>query len=100
MTADMVRFRLTVPKASVCYMSWTIDAYDGVAFLKNESEDGVVSVFCSPDYAEETERIIRAFEAEGIAIEHLDSRQNLGAPPSVDPTDLRANPARGLTPFI
>jgi hypothetical protein len=52
-------------------MSWTIDAYDGVAFLKNESEEGVVSIFCSPDYEEETERIISAFEAEGIAVERL-----------------------------
>jgi hypothetical protein len=71
MTDDMTQFRLKVPKASICYMSWTIDAYDGVAFLKNESDEGVVSVFCSPDYEDETERIIEAFEAEGIAIERL-----------------------------
>jgi hypothetical protein len=71
MTAGMTRFHLRVPRESVCYMSWTIDAYDGVAFLKNESEDGVVSIFCSADYAEETERIIAAFEAEGIAVERM-----------------------------
>ncbi|MDR3164551.1 MAG: hypothetical protein LBU13_03150 [Synergistaceae bacterium] len=70
MTPDMVQFRLKVPKTSVCYMSWTIDAYDGAAFLKNDG-DGMVSVFCSPDYAEETERIIKAFKAEGITIERL-----------------------------
>jgi hypothetical protein len=64
----MIQFRLKVPKESICYMSWTIDAYDGVAFLKNEREEGVVSIFCSPDYAEETERVIEAFEAEGIVI--------------------------------
>jgi hypothetical protein len=72
MTADMTRFRLKVPKASVCYMSWTIDAHDGAAFLKNENEEGVVSIFCSPDYAEEIKRVIEAFETEGIPIERLD----------------------------
>jgi hypothetical protein len=73
MTAGMVKFTLKVPPASICYMSWTIDAYEGVAFLKNEKERGVAAIFCSPGYAGETERIIEAFEAEGIAVERLDS---------------------------
>lgn len=52
-------------------MSWTIDGYEGVAFLRNESEDGLVSVFCPEDYVSETEKIISAFESEGIEIERL-----------------------------
>ncbi|MDR1470999.1 MAG: DUF4911 domain-containing protein [Synergistaceae bacterium] len=67
----MVRYALKVPKEEVFYMSWTIDAYEGVAFLRNEAEPGVVSVICSQDYASEAESIIEAFELEGIPIERL-----------------------------
>jgi hypothetical protein len=68
---DLLRFSLRVPREEICYMSWTVDGYEGVAFLRNESEDGVVSVLCSEDYAAETDKIISAFEAEGIAVERL-----------------------------
>ena len=65
------RYLLRAPKEEIYYISWTIDAYDGVAFVKNEDEPGLLSVFCSADYAGETEKIISAFESEGIKIERL-----------------------------
>jgi hypothetical protein len=68
---DMRRYTLRVPREEIFYMSWTIDAYDGVAFLRNEAESGVVSVICPPGRATETESIIEAFEREGIVIERL-----------------------------
>ncbi|MDR1965498.1 MAG: DUF4911 domain-containing protein [Synergistaceae bacterium] len=73
--AGLVRFALKAPKEEICYMSWTIDAYEGVAFLQNEGEDGVVSIFCPPEYSAETERIIASFESEGITIERYGSFQ-------------------------
>jgi hypothetical protein len=68
---DMRRYTLRVPREEIFYMSWTIDAYEGVAFLRNEASPGVVSVICPPGRASETESIIEAFEREGIVIERL-----------------------------
>jgi hypothetical protein len=69
--AKSLRFTLRLPKEEICYVSWTIDAYEGVAFLRNEGEEGVVSIMCSSDYSGEVESIIRAFETEGIAVERI-----------------------------
>ncbi|MDR3279030.1 MAG: DUF4911 domain-containing protein [Synergistaceae bacterium] len=69
----MKRFILKVPKEDIYYISWTIDAYEGVAFLQNEREEGVVSIFCSPDYEVETDNIITALASEGMAIERMDA---------------------------
>jgi hypothetical protein len=69
--SGLLRFALRVPREEICYMSWTIDGYGGVAFLCNESGYGAVSVYCPEDYASETEKIISAFESEGIKIERL-----------------------------
>jgi hypothetical protein len=76
--SGLVRYLLKVPREEIFYISWTIDAYDGVAFLKNESEEGVVSVFCTSDYAVATGKIIDAFESEGIVIERVIADFNYG----------------------
>ena len=65
------RYLLRAPKEEIYYISWIIDACDGVAFVKNEEEPGLLSVFCTSDYALETEKIISLFESEGIKIERL-----------------------------
>ena len=65
------RYLLRAPREEIYYISWIIDAYDGVAFVKNEDKPGLLSVFCSADYAAETEKIISAFVSEGIKIECL-----------------------------
>ena len=67
------RYLLRAPREELYYISWTIDAYEGVAFVKNEEEPGLLSIFCTEHYAGETERIISAFESEGIKIEHLNA---------------------------
>ena len=72
------RYLLRAPKEEIYYISWTIDAYEGVAFVKNEDEPGLLSVFCSSDYAGETEKIISAFESEGIKIERLQNDFDYG----------------------
>jgi len=65
------RYLLKAPKEEIYYISWIIDAYDGVAFVKNENEPGLLSIFCSADYAGDTEKLISAFVSEGIKIERL-----------------------------
>ena len=72
------RYLLRVPKEEIYYISWIIDAYDGVAFVKNEEEPGLLSVFCTADYAAEVDKIISAFESEGINIERLHNDFNFG----------------------
>ncbi|MDR3076288.1 MAG: hypothetical protein LBU26_03215 [Synergistaceae bacterium] len=72
------RYLLKAPKEEIYYISWTIDAYEGVAFVKNEGEPGVLSVFCSDSYACETEKIISAFEAEGVKIERINADFDYG----------------------
>ena len=72
------RYLLRAPKEEIYYISWIIDAYDGVAFVKNEEEPGLLSIFCTADYAGETEKIIRAFESEGIKIERLNDDFDYG----------------------
>ena len=69
------RYLFRAPKEEIYYISWTIDAYDGVAFVKNEDEPGLVSVFCTEDYADETEKIISAFVSEGIEIKRITARK-------------------------
>ena len=75
------RYLLRVPKEEIYYISWTIDAYEGVAFVKNEKEPGLLSIFCTTDYACETEKIISAFESEGIKIEILHKKFDSGECP-------------------
>jgi hypothetical protein len=68
--AELLRRVCRVPKEEIYYVAWTVDAYDGLAFLRNESE-GIVSVFCSSDYADDVDLIISALMKEGIDIEIL-----------------------------
>ncbi|MDR1916516.1 MAG: DUF4911 domain-containing protein [Synergistaceae bacterium] len=75
--ALMTRCSLKAPKEEIFYMSWTIDAYDGVAFLSNEKEPGIVSIIYSSDYASDVESIIDAFVSEGISIERLGTEVEL-----------------------
>jgi hypothetical protein len=60
---------LTIPREDICYASWTIDAYEGVALLRtDDAAAGRVSLLFSSDYRGEAERIIDALASEGIRI--------------------------------
>lgn len=70
--AECLRYALRVPKDAICYMSWTIDAYEGIGFLRtDDAADGLISVLCSSDYGAEIEALLDAFESEGIRIDRL-----------------------------
>ena len=70
--ATLLRYEIAVPKESVCYMSWTVDAYDGLGILRTDDpEKGLVSILFPSCRRKETERLLSAFESEGIALKRL-----------------------------
>ena len=70
--AESLVYSLAVPKEDIYYISWTIDAYEGLGFLRtDDSALGLVSLLFSSDYAEDAESLLRAFEAEGISIKRM-----------------------------
>ena len=72
---DLLAYELAVPKRSICYLSWMIDAYEGVGFLRTDDQTrGLVSVLFPSVRRDELERLLEAFESEGIPIERLGVR--------------------------
>ena len=68
----LLRYSLIVPRRDICYVSWTIDAYEGIGTLRTDDGDsGLVSVLFSMDYREELESLLDALESEGVHLERL-----------------------------
>ena len=72
MIASPLRYALTIPKEDICYVSWTFDAYEGVALLRtDDAKKGAASLLFSSDYRDEVEHILDALVTEGISIERI-----------------------------
>jgi hypothetical protein len=70
--AELLRRELILPREDICYVSWTIDAYEGIGFLRTDDPSkGLVSLFFPSCREEEIERLLDSFEAEGIGIRRL-----------------------------
>lgn len=68
--AELLCYSLSVPKEEIFYISWTIDAYEGLGFLRtDDASEGIVSLLFPSEAEEEVNALIGAFEAEGITIE-------------------------------
>jgi len=66
------RIKARVPQRDIFYVSWTIDSYDGIGFVRTDDpEEGFLSVFTTKGFREEVLGLLRAFEAEGIPVEVL-----------------------------
>lgn len=73
MTASLLRYSLTVPRENIYYISWTVDAYEGVGFLRtDDASAGAVSLLFSSDYLDEVEKLIDAFVAEGTGVKRVE----------------------------
>ncbi|MDR1515858.1 MAG: DUF4911 domain-containing protein [Synergistaceae bacterium] len=71
-TVTLLRREIIAPKESICYMSWTLDAYDGLGFLRTDDpEKGQVSILFPSCRLEELEGLLCAFESEGIALRRV-----------------------------
>jgi hypothetical protein len=70
--AALLRYEIAAPKASICYMSWVLDAYDGIGFLRTDDPGkGLLSILFPSCRRDEVECLLRAFESEGIALRRL-----------------------------
>lgn len=68
-----VTIELVVPRDQIFYISWTFDAYEGVALLRtDDASAGRVSLLCSADYADDAMRIVDGLIAEGLDIDIRD----------------------------
>lgn len=73
MAASLLCYSLTVPKENIYYVSWTVDAYEGVGFLRtDDAAAGAVSLFFSSDYLDEVKKLIDAFVAEGVGVRRVE----------------------------
>lgn len=69
MMSELLCYSLAVPKEEIFYLSWTIDAYEGLGFLRtDDASEGIVSLLFPSEAAAEVEELLGAFEAEGITI--------------------------------
>ena len=70
--SEALVYSLLVPKEDIYYISWTVDAYEGLAFLRTDDpSSGHVSLLFSSDYRQDVESLLDAFESEGIGITRL-----------------------------
>lgn len=67
---ELLCYSLAVPKEEIFYISWTIDAYEGLGFLRTDDASmGWVSLLLPSAALAQVEELLGAFESEGIAIE-------------------------------
>ena len=71
--ASLLRYPLVVDREQICYLSWTVDAYEGLGFLRTDDAGdaggGRVSLLFTSDYRGEVEALLDALIAEGMHIE-------------------------------
>ena len=66
---SLLRYPIVTDRESIFYISWTIDAYEGLGFLRtDDASEGLVSLFFTSDYRDEVEKLLDAFASEGIRI--------------------------------
>lgn len=71
--ASLLRYSLIIPKEEIYYVSWTVDAYEGLGFLRtDDASAGAVSLLFSSDYLEEVEKFIDSLADEGIDVKRAD----------------------------
>lgn len=68
----LMRYALSVPKKEIYYISWTVDAYEGLGFTRtDDASEGMLSLLFPSGYLSEVESLLCALEAEGIGIERI-----------------------------
>lgn len=72
---DMVRFRLLLPRESIFFVSWTVDAYEGIGFVRTDDAiAGEVSLFCPVEQEEEAQSLLEALRREGVCLRIVERR--------------------------
>ncbi len=76
MINEIKRIELIIPPKEIYYMSWIIDACEGIGFLQtDDSKQGRVSIFTPHSLACDVYSLIDALIKEGIPIEIIESEK-------------------------
>lgn len=69
MKPEICERRLTVPQKDIYYISWIIDAAEGIGFLRtDDAKAGKITIFTPKELMNDLNGLIEALRAEGIAI--------------------------------
>lgn len=69
MTIPLAKVHLTVPPSDIFYISWNLDACDGLGFLQtDDARNGHVTIFTPASLLDELKSFIEGHRAEGIEI--------------------------------
>lgn len=72
---DMVRISVCLPRKWIFSLSWTVDAYEGIGFVRTDDAlKGIVSLFCPAEQEEEALALLKALRKEGIPLEMTERR--------------------------
>ncbi len=69
MTIPLAKVHLTVPPSDIFYISWNLDACDGLGFLQtDDARNGQVTIFTPANMIDTLKSFIEGHRAEGIQI--------------------------------
>ena len=69
MTLPLAKVHLTVPPEDIFYISWNLDACDGLGFLQtDDAKSGHVTIFAPASMLDTLKSFIEGHIAEGINI--------------------------------
>lgn len=72
---DMVRISIRLPREWIFSLSWTVDAYEGIGFVRTDDAlKGTVSLFCPTEQEGEVLALLEALRKEGIPLEVTERR--------------------------
>ncbi len=71
--ARMYRFHISMHPLDICYLSWTINAYEGIGFLTTDDPvKGLVSVYSTLGNEDIMREVIDSVSEEGTDLRILD----------------------------
>jgi len=72
---DMVCISIRLPREWIFSLSWTVDAYEGIGFVRTDDAlKRTVSLFCPTEQEGEVLALLEALRKEGIPLEVTERR--------------------------
>ncbi len=60
-----------LPPEDIFYVSWTLDAYEGIGFMRTDDpQGGRATIFCPEEALGEVFSLLDALSREGVALEY------------------------------
>ncbi|MDO5115954.1 MAG: DUF4911 domain-containing protein [Synergistaceae bacterium] len=72
MKPEIKALRFIVPQKDIYYISWIIDAAEGLGFLQtDDAANGRITVFTPAELVRDLLGLMEALRAEGVAVEKI-----------------------------